>query len=143
MLRLPTRASDGKANLHRGAIGAGIDIANGMTLSAVHNSHTITHHPDTGMPVRGVQVPFWDNMLLMAAAAFDMTGLGYIGVDMVIDAEQGPVLLELNARPGLAIQIANMSGLHRRLDEVDKAPENIFASIETRAAWAKEIFLLK
>lgn len=54
-------------------------------------------------------------MLLMAAEAIEMTGLGYLGADFVLDKERGPVLLELNARPGLAIQIANRSGLRRRL----------------------------
>ncbi len=107
MVRLPTRASDGKANLHRGAIGAGIELSNGTTLTAVHRSQVITHHPDTGNPVKGIHVPQWDLMLLMAARTRDMTGLGYLGVDLVLDRERGPLLLELNARPGLAIQMAN------------------------------------
>jgi alpha-L-glutamate ligase-like protein len=140
MVRLPTKASDGKANLHRGAIAAGIDICSGMTLSAVHHSEVITHHPDTGNPVRGIQVPFWKDMLLIAARAFDMTGLGYIGVDMVIDRLQGPVLLELNARPGLAIQIANQAGLRKRLDLVDAGPLAIFADPAARVTWAMQAF---
>ncbi len=140
MVRLPTRASDGKANLHRGAIGAGIGIYNGVTITAVHRSEVVTHHPDTGNPVSGIQVPYWDRMLLMAAATLEMTGLGYIGVDMVIDRERGPLLLELNARPGLAIQMANRSGLLKRLERVEKAPGDIFGSPESRVTWAKEAF---
>jgi D-alanine-D-alanine ligase-like ATP-grasp enzyme len=38
-------------------------------------------------------------------------GLGYLGADIVLDHRQGPLLLEANARPGLAIQIANGQGL--------------------------------
>ncbi len=140
MVRLPTRASDGKANLHRGAIGAGIQIHSGVTLTAVHRSQVVMHHPDTGNPVSGIRVPYWDEMLLMAARTLEMTHLGYIGVDMVIDREQGPLLLELNARPGLAIQMANGSGLLQRLQEVEKAPAHIFASPESRVAWMKETF---
>src|SRR5690606_15402177 len=34
MLRLATRASDGKANLHQGAVGVGLDIATGRCLNA-------------------------------------------------------------------------------------------------------------
>jgi len=140
MVRLPTRASDGKANLHRGAIGAGIDLGSGRTLTAVHNSRIVEQHPDTGKPVNGIQLPHWDRMLLMAAEATEMTGLGYLGADIVLDRDRGPVLLELNARPGLAIQIANQSGLRLRLDRVDSAPAAVFSSPFSRVAWARENF---
>jgi alpha-L-glutamate ligase-like protein len=140
MVRLPTAASDGKANLHRGAIGAGIDIGNGVTLSAVHRSRIINRHPDTDRPVDGILLPHWDRMLFMAAKVTEMTGLGYIGADFVLDRERGPVLLELNARPGLAIQIANRSGLRGRLDKIDAAPPAVFASPASRVAWAREQF---
>lgn len=140
MVRLPTKASDGKANLHRGAIGAGIGIASGTTLTAVHLSNVVTHHPDTGSPVSGIQVPNWDEMLRMAAGTFEMTGLGYMGVDLVIDRDRGPLLLELNARPGLAIQLANREGLRKRLDLVDQALPGLAATPEARVAWARENF---
>ncbi len=140
MVRLPTKASDGKANLHLGGIGAGIDIGTGRTLNAVLHSRVITHHPDTGNPVNGLEVLYWDRMLLIGALAEDMTGLGYLGVDLVIDRDHGPLLLELNARPGLAIQLANHSGLFARLQLVDKAPPEIFATPETRVGWATQTF---
>ncbi len=138
MVRLPTKDSDGKANLHRGAIGAGIELSTGKTITAVHKSQIVTHHPDTGNPVSGLQVPHWDTMLSIAGLATDMTGLGYIGVDIVIDRDQGPVLLELNARPGLAIQMANKHGLLKKLEHIDAAPADIFAIPEKRIAWARE-----
>lgn len=115
MVRLPTRASGGKANLHQGAVGAGIDLSSGVTLSGVLGTDVITHHPDTNNPIAGVQVPDWDTILEIAARCYELTGLGYIGVDIVLDRERGPLILELNARPGLAIQIANRQGLLRRL----------------------------
>jgi alpha-L-glutamate ligase-like protein len=140
MVRLPTKVSDGKANLHRGAIGVGIDISSGRTLMAVHRSRVITHHPDTGHSVNGIEIPYWRQMLLIAARATDMTGLGYLGVDLVIDRDDGPLLLELNARPGLAIQLANRSGLLSRLTAVDHSPSEIFASATARITWAMEKF---
>jgi alpha-L-glutamate ligase-like protein len=140
MLRLPTRVSDGKANLHRGAIGVGIDIGKGRSVTAVHHSEIITHHPDTGNPVSGMVVPYWQNILLMAARTFDMTGLGFLGADVVIDWQRGPLLLELNARPGLQIQMANQTGLLKRLELVDQAPSDVFATAEARVAWAVERF---
>jgi len=140
MVRLPTRASDGKANLHRGAIGVGIDMGEGTTLEGVHRSRIVTHHPDTNKPVTGIQVPHWEGMLLMAARTGDMTGLDYLGVDLVIDRDRGPLLLELNARPGLQIQMANQAGLVKRFDLIDNAPPEIFSTPEIRVAWALDTF---
>jgi alpha-L-glutamate ligase-like protein len=140
MVRLPTAASDGKANLHGGAIGAGIDLETGLTITAVHRSAIVTHHPDTGNPVSGIEVPDWEKILVMAARSLEMTGLGYIGADMVIDRYRGALLLELNARPGLAIQMANRAGLLKRIKHVDQAPENIFTTPESRVEWARKNF---
>jgi len=140
MLRLPTQASNGKANLHRGAIGAGIEIATGITLTAVQNSRIINTHPDTGQTVSGIQVPYWEKMLLTVASLGEIVGLGYIGVDLLIDRKRGPLLLELNARPGLSIQIANLCGLRTRLELIDRAPAEIFTTPETRTRWALSAF---
>ena len=119
MVRLPTTASGGKANLHQGAIGAGVDLSNGRTLGAVWRNRIIGEHPDTGHPVGGIQIPHWEKLLRMAAGCCDLTGLGYIGVDLVLDAVRGPLILELNARPGLNIQLANRRGLLPRLQTVE------------------------
>ena len=143
MVRLPTKASDGKANIHRGALGAGIDMATGTTLSAVHGSELVTMHPDTGNPVEGIRIPGWKEMLLVAAKGMDMTGLGFLGVDLVIDRTLGPLMLEMNARPGLQIQMANGSGLKKRLEEIDRAPAAVFQSPESRADWAAGRFGVK
>ncbi|MDW6004261.1 alpha-L-glutamate ligase-like protein [Vibrio mangrovi] len=119
MMRLSTRASDGKANLHQGAVGVGIDIATGQAVRGVQFGNPITHHPDTGRALNELEVPHWQRLLVLAAKAWEMTGLGYIGTDMVLDKNQGPMVLELNARPGLAIQIANGSGLLPRLRHIE------------------------
>lgn len=115
MVRLPTRMSDGKANLHQGAVGAGIDLNSGCTINAVWRNHIISEHPDSGANLHDIQIPGWQNLLNLAAGCFELTGLGLIGVDIVLDKEYGPMLLELNARPGLNIQIANGCGLEPRL----------------------------
>lgn len=118
MLRLPTRQSQGKANLHQGALGVGIDLASGQTTTAVHSNHHIDEHPETGKVLSGVHIPHWETMLLTAARCYELTGLGYIGADFVLDKDKGPLMLELNARPGLNIQIANHAGLLPRLQQV-------------------------
>jgi len=119
MLRLPTRASDGKANLHQGAIGVGIDLATGRTFSGVWHENMVGEHPDTGSEIEGVAIPHWDDILALTARCHDLVGLGYLGVDIVLDRDLGPLMLEMNARPGLAIQLANRAGLLKRLRAVE------------------------
>jgi alpha-L-glutamate ligase-like protein len=142
MMRCSTSASDGKANLHQGAVGVGLDISTGRAVRAVQFNHPVTHHPDTGKALNGLVVPNWQELLILASSAWEMTGLGYMGTDMVLDKEEGPMVLELNARPGLAIQIANGAGLLPRLEEIEKLSEvtqggnNL--SIKTRSPVAAE-----
>jgi alpha-L-glutamate ligase-like protein len=119
MLRLPTKESNGRANLHQGGIGTGIDLDTGVTNHAVQRNRLTQRHPDTGVALVGIQVPFWPQVLEMSQRVAQAVGLGYVGVDIVIDAQEGPLLLEANARPGLAIQIANARGLLPRLTEID------------------------
>jgi alpha-L-glutamate ligase-like protein len=139
MVRLPTQASDGKANLHQGAVGAGIDMGTGITMSGVLEDHIVDEHPDTGALVAGLSIPHWDFILESSARAFEVTGLGYLGVDMVIDRELGPLVLEMNARPGLNIQIANCAGLATRLSRIDEIHE-AEATAEARAQVSRREF---
>lgn len=110
MLRLPTRLSDGKANLHQGAVGVGIDLPTGLTKRGVWGSEVVSEHPDTEHSLVGMEIPGWGDLLHMAARCHELSGLGYVGVDFVLDRKRGPLILELNARPGLSIQIANGNG---------------------------------
>ncbi|MCE2596675.1 alpha-L-glutamate ligase-like protein [Motilimonas cestriensis] len=119
MMRLSTTDSDGKANLHQGAVGVGIDIGSGKALHAVQFGLPVTHHPDTNRALNELEVPQWDTLIRLAASCYEMSGLGYLGTDMVLDRDKGPMLLELNARPGLAIQVANGAGLLPRLQLVE------------------------
>jgi alpha-L-glutamate ligase-like protein len=139
MVRLPTRQSDGKANLHQGALGAGVNMATGKTLDAVWGNDIVTDHPDTGNTISGVEIPCWDEMLLLGSRCWEMTGLGYQGADFVLDENRGPLLLELNARPGLNVQIANRAGLLPRLRLVEAHREKL-TDASGRVAFAKKHF---
>lgn len=119
MLRLPTKESGGRANLHQGALGLGIDIASGITTKAILNNKEIVYKPDTNRKLRGIKIPNWNKILETAVLGQIASGLGYAGVDIVLHPEKGPQVIELNAQPGLSIQLANMEGLKRRLDRVD------------------------
>lgn len=138
MVRLSTAASDGKANLHQGAVGVGIDIATGQAVRGVQHDRTIGHHPDTGHELTQLHITGWETLLQLAASCYEVTGLGYLGTDMVLDREHGPMLLELNARPGLAIQMANGEGLRPRLDLIENQADELDA--QQRVAFCQHHF---
>jgi alpha-L-glutamate ligase-like protein len=127
MLRLPTRESRGRANLHQGAIIVAIDIATGITTRAMHRSEFIKYKPtysnsDTPAKKRklnGIKIPHWKQVLETAVNAQIVTEIGYLGADIILHPEKGPLVLELNSQPGLQIQVVNGVGLRRRLDKVE------------------------
>jgi alpha-L-glutamate ligase-like protein len=122
MVRLPTVKSEGRANLHQGAAAAAVHLVSGRTFGGVWCNRTIDRHPDTGALVGGLEIPGWPDLLAAAMKLSDALEMGYIGVDFVIDAKIGPVVLEANARPGLAIQVAHRMGLLPRLQFIDSLP---------------------
>lgn len=121
MLRLPTEKSDGKANLHQGAIGVGIDLATGVTTHGIYRGHSITHLPGTKIKINGLRIPHWDQILLYSIRTQEaISSLGYLGIDFLIDQTKGPLIVELNSRPGLSIQVANKTGLQKRLERIER-----------------------
>ncbi|HSP44107.1 MAG TPA: alpha-L-glutamate ligase-like protein [Luteolibacter sp.] len=138
MLRAATRESDGRANLHQGALGIGIDLATGRTVRAVHHSRPVTRHPDLDADLIGVRIPQWERILEIAVTCQEMTGLGYLGVDLMVDETHGPLMIEVNARPGLSIQMANGVGLMARLD-----PVVLQHGIHPGASWEDKIAFSK
>lgn len=126
MTRLATRESSGRANLHQGAVGVGLSIKTGKAVQAVSHNLPIAIHPDTGADLMKLQIPLWKEHLLIGAQAYEMTGLGYLGADIVLDKDRGPMMLELNARPGLSVQIANGKGLQPILQKIEETyPKNL------------------
>ena len=138
MLRLPTKESDGKANLHKGGIGAGVDIRTGITTTAVQHDQVVDAHPDTNLPVSNLQIPNWEQILYISALSAELSNLGYLGVDIVLDENLGPLILELNARPGLAIQIANRIGLATRFSQIDYALSSL-NTLEKKLAFVEQL----
>lgn len=117
MTRIPTRRSTGRANLHQGAVGAGIDLATGRTIHAILHGEPVDAHPDTGVKLLGRTIPYWEKVLATAKQAAKAVPLKYLGVDISITLA-GPVLLEINVRPGLEIQNANLQGLRAILEDL-------------------------
>src|SRR3989338_7328342 len=136
MLRLPTEESEGKANLHMGGIGVGIDLSLGTTTTAILHHRLISAAPHTRLALAGIHIPFWNDILLLASRASSACGLNYVGVDIAIDREDGPLVLEVNARPGLDIQFANLAPLKSRLNRVEGLTTK---SIEKKIQLAKNL----
>jgi alpha-L-glutamate ligase-like protein len=120
MARLPTERSRGKGNLHRGALGAGISLSEGVLTWGVMNDKSTTKHPDTGMDITGIRIPYWYEILMASAQAQYYSDLSYAGVDLVVDNNGKVKVLEVNRRPGLAIQLANKAGLRSRLEFIER-----------------------
>jgi len=125
MFRIPTEKSGGKANLQQGAIGLGIDLATGITTFGIEGKGNIIRKIyDYGKKkfrkVNGIKIPFWKEILETSVKCQEaIPGLGFLGVDVVLDKEKGPMVLEVNARPGLSIQVCNRAGLKVRMDKLE------------------------
>jgi len=122
MVRLPTKRSRGTANLATGGIGVGIDLATGQSTNAIvekPRQRFVTNHPDTGADLLQMKVPFWEEILEIAVRSSEASGLNYLGADIALDRDKGPIIMELNARPGLGIQAANLAPLGSRLERVE------------------------
>ena len=115
MLRVPTKKSNGKANLHQGGLGIGINLKTGKLTHTYDGKKYIEYHPDSKSEIRGLEIPFWKDLLLLSITASKHFPLDYLGVDLVIDETKGPMIMEVNVRPGLGIQLANKKGLKRIL----------------------------
>jgi len=112
MLRVPTLKSNGKANIHQGAIGVSIDLDSGLTGRCLLDGKVIHVHPDSGESLEGEGMPYWDEIKDIAIQCYVSIPLGYMGVDICLDEQSGPLVLEINGRPGLEIQNVNETGLH-------------------------------
>lgn len=111
MLRVPTDKSDGKANLHQGGLGIGIDMVTGKLTTGYDGKSFFNTHPDSGGQILHRDIPFWNDMVDIAIKTSKAFPLNYLGVDIVIDKNCGPLVMEINVRPGLAIQSVNKAGL--------------------------------
>lgn len=121
MIRVPTAESGGRANLHQGGLGIAVDLATGRTTRAVHHGRSVERHPESGASLVGLQISRWPEVLEVARRAAGSVPLGYLGVDVVLDVDRGPLVLEINARPGLEIQNINAMGLGAALGAAEAA----------------------
>ena len=117
MLRIATKASKGKANLHQGGIGIAIELKTGKTSYAQHERKDLSTHPETGVDLIGKVIPMWDEVLELSQKVAQTLPLNYLGIDIAI-GEKKVVILEVNARPGIEIQNVNHSGMRPMLEAI-------------------------
>ncbi|MEO1261686.1 MAG: sugar-transfer associated ATP-grasp domain-containing protein [Bacteroidota bacterium] len=110
MLRVPTNKSDGKANLHQGGLGIGINMQTGRLKKGYDGQQYHALHPDSKSPIENRIIPLWQETLELSIKTSKAFPLQYVGVDIVLDKMLGPLLMEINVRPGLGIQMVNQIG---------------------------------
>jgi len=140
MVRLPTKVSGGRGNLHQGALGCGVDLRSGEIQHAVLNNKSVSRHPDfLEIELKGLKIPGWNKVLKVASMCSEDIDIEYLGVDIVLDPDRGPLVLEMNARPGLSIQLANQKGLEGPLEKVESL---VFSemTLEQKIEFAQENF---
>lgn len=118
-LRIVTICSEGKAhiiyafirigngdrpvdNINAGGMCAPIDVDTGIISHVGYDKDriTYTHHPKTGCPIEGYQIPMWKDAVQMALDCAILTPeMGYAGWDVAI-TPTGPVIVEGNDFPG-------------------------------------------
>jgi hypothetical protein len=96
--------------------------------------------PDRKLKLNGLNIPWWEQMLQLVVQIQDLVPLGYLAVDFLLAPERGPLVIELTARPGLSIQLANQVGLRRRLERVEGLEIREGKGIEVSKALFAESF---
>lgn len=89
-------------NLHSGGMVANVDIETGKlaTNGADRNGCMFECHPETDTPIKGFDIPYFKEAYDMVISAIETRKVeGYLGWDIAI-GENGPMLLEVNDRPG-------------------------------------------
>ena len=119
MIRIPTKKSEGKANIAAGGIGAGIDLGSGELSTIFLKRKLYTNKfPNEYAHLQGKKIPFWDDLLFLSSKVQYFVNLGYLALDRVITTD-GPKLLEINARAGLEVQNIADIKLKRVLDKIE------------------------
>jgi hypothetical protein len=93
-------------NFSAGGLVAEVDLESGRMSEAaqIGMGNTLLFrpdHPDSGVRIEGVQVPFWEQAKALVLHLCEMLPyLDYVGWDVAI-TEQGPVVIEGNSHPSL------------------------------------------
>jgi Sugar-transfer associated ATP-grasp len=113
-------------NFNAGGIAAGVSERGtlGVAVGKDIRAGLFTHHPDTGVRIEGVDLPYWEQMVDLALLAHQRLGAIYfVGWDVALTIN-GPIVLEGNDKFG--VDLAQMPQGHP-LGET-KYPEIVMAA---------------
>ncbi|MBS8121842.1 tyrosine/phenylalanine carboxypeptidase domain-containing protein [Candidatus Vampirococcus lugosii] len=118
MIRVPTAESGGKANIAQGGVGLGVEVGSGKVKSMYFKKEIFTKSfPGEYADIYNKKVPFWNDILMYSSEIQYFVNLGYLALDWVV-TDDGPKLLEINARAGLEVQSASVLKLRNRLEKI-------------------------
>ncbi len=118
MVRMPTPWSWGKANLAQWGVWLGIEVGSWKIKSMYYKRKIYTKDfPWDFAKFWRKKIPFWDDILLYSSKIQYFVNIWYLALDWVI-TDEGPKLLEINARAGLEVQNASNLPLKRRLEKI-------------------------
>lgn len=90
-------------NFNAGGIGVVYDLNTGVVISDGYDKKRGVYKtvPESGITLKGFQIPLWDQIVqLVDDAARVVPQVGYVGWDVAVSADKGPLLIEGNSYPG-------------------------------------------
>ena len=105
-----------------GGILAQIDPKNGTIITDGKDelNNTYVKHPDTNIIFKGFEIPEWNEVIkLVTKAANEFTKTRYIGWDVGISKDNGPVIVEANGKTQfIGQQITDEIGKRKNLEKL-------------------------
>jgi hypothetical protein len=118
MVRMPTYKSEWKANLARWWIWLWIDIGTWKIKTMFHKKKLFKwKFPQEFKNLKDHKLPYWDDILFLSSKIQYFVNLWYLALDWVI-TDEGPKLLEINARAWLEVQNISWSKLKNILNKI-------------------------
>lgn len=119
MIRVPTKDSWGKANLAQWGIWLGIEVWSGKITSLLRKNKIYKiKFPKRFAHFQGKKIPYRNDILFLSSKVQYFVNIGYLALDRVITNE-GPKLLEINARAWLEVQKVSNTRLQKVLDKIE------------------------
>lgn len=99
---------------------AGIDSETGVVITDGYqeNGHVYKIHPDSGIQIKGFQIPRWDELLVLVDKIMkELPEYGYIGWDLVL-TPKGWCVMEGNYAGEFIFQMFNGRGYKKEFEEL-------------------------
>ena len=125
LLAAAIRTGNGKDpvdNFAMGGVAGAVDLATGTIIAdgVDHSNRTYALHPVSQIPLKGFQIPLWDEVTQLVKDAGQAYDHNYIGWDIAV-REKDCVVIEANPRPMIQLfQVAGNGGKKKVFKEAYK-----------------------